>query len=79
MQKHSNNNSIILFKTNSGEILKLNIYREKEFAGAFVKVKNGITVMTGNSSGLIKAKIKGLPIKELKDKYFLLENLCETG
>ena len=55
------------------------MYREKEFAGAFVKVKNGITVMTGNSSGLIKAKIKGLPIKELKDKYFLLENLCETG
>ena len=55
------------------------MYREKEFAGAFFKVKNGITVMTGNSSGLMKAKIKGLPIKELKDKYFLLENLCETG
>ena len=36
--KRSNNNSPILFKTNSGQIFKLTMYRQKEFAGAFVKV-----------------------------------------
>ena len=33
--KRSNNNSIILLKTNSGEILTLEMYSEKEFARAY--------------------------------------------
>ena len=36
--KRLNNNSTILFKRNGGEIFKLQMCREKEFASAFVKV-----------------------------------------
>ena len=54
--KWSNNNSTTLFKTNGGEIFTLKMYREKEFASAFVKVKR-TAVINENSSGFIKAKI----------------------
>ena len=74
--KRSNNNSFILLETNSGEIFTLKMYRQKEFASAFVKLRR-TAVINENSSGFIKAKIKGLPTRELKDKHFLLENRCE--
>ena len=52
------------------------IIQSKEFVSVFVKVML-TAVINENSSGFIKAKIKGLPSKEWKDKHFLVENLYE--